>query len=583
MFEVKDKFYIKGKETKIISGAIHYFRVIPEYWEDRLRKIKALGCNTIETYVAWNMHEPVKNQFNFTGICDILKFIKLAQKLDLFVILRPGPYICAEWEFGGLPAWLLKDDSMKLRSTYQPFLKHVNDFYEQLFKMITPLQIHNGGPIIMMQVENEYGYYGNNKKYLEMLIEIMKDNEVVVPIVTSDGLGVDVTDSGAVYPKAYPTYNCGSGLKKRIPYLTSILGNNKPLMCMEFWVGWFDSWGNEKHITRNDKELYKEFEDALDLGHVNIYMAHGGTNFGFMNGAIHEKEYKPHVTSYDYDALISENGSLTEKYLGFKKIISNHVTVDTHLENEINSKAYGKLRVQEKVSLMNTLEQLADKVVLDDTVNMEKLDQNYGYILYRSNLGKSREINELSIEGMQDRAKLYINNELIFTKYYEEIEVNKKIELKNEYDNKIDILVENMGRVNLGINLNDQRKGITKGVMVNKHLHSSWEHYCLPLDNVEKIDFSKGYDVSLPSFYKFHLMIDKEEEIYDTFMDLSGWGKGCVFINHFNLGRFWDKGPQRSLYVPAPLLKKGNNEIIIFETEGVVKETIEFIDRNLIG
>ncbi|MDT8715960.1 beta-galactosidase [Clostridium sp. 19966] len=580
VFEIRDNFYLDGKEVKIISGSIHYFRVVPEYWRDRLQKLKAMGCNTVETYVPWNMHEPHKGKFQFEGITDLRGFIELAQELGLWVIVRPSPFICGEWEFGGLPAWLLADDGMRVRSNYEPFLRHVDEYYEKLFKILTPLQINYGGPIIMMQIENEYGYYGNDKKYLSNLREVMKKYGAVVPFVTSDGTWNEALESGMFNNSdVLATANFGSKAEEHFEKLQAAIGN-KPLMCMEFWDGWFTPWGGNAG-KRDAKETAEELDKILSRGHVNFYMFHGGTNFGFMNGANYYDKLEPDVTSYDYDSPLSESGDITPKYEECRKVISKYADIPkVRLSAQISKLAYGKIRVNQKVALFNTLHTISSKQYCDYTLPMEKLGQNYGYILYHSNVGRGRKVEDFKILGANDRAKVYVNEKEVFTQYDLELGKSAEIIFDKEENNLLDILVENMGRVNFGEKLNAQRKGISYGVEIDKHAHAGWEHYTLPLDNINQVDFNLGYKTGVPAFYKFELEV---ENLGDTFLKLDGWGKGCVFINDFNIGRFWEIGPQNTLYIPAPLLKKGKNEIVIFETEGKASDFIELVDKADLG
>jgi len=573
-FEVKDEFYIDGKPVKIISGGIHYFRIVPEYWRDRLEKLKAMGCNTVETYVPWNMHEPKKGQFNFSGMLDIERFIKTAQELGLYVIVRPSPYICAEWEFGGLPAWLLKEDGMRLRGCYEPYLKHVKEYYDRLFQILTPLQITKGGPVIMFQVENEYGYYGDDTNYLLTLMEYMKDAGVEVPYVTSDGPWGDALACGKV-PGTLTTANFGSKVDAQFKVLRRY--TDGPLMCMEFWVGWFDSWGCGKHNHSDLEENKKDLDDALRLGNINIYMFIGGTNFGFMNGSNYYDELTPDVTSYDYDAVLTEWGDITPKYEAFKEIIGRYAEIpQVEFSTEIKKVAYGKCKETGRVSLFATLDDLAECVNSTYPLSMEKLDQNYGYTLYRSKLVKEKSVGKIKLIDANDRANIYVNQKHLVTLYDRELLKEHSVECNSmtDGDNYIDVLMENMGRVNFGPKIEKQRKGVDGFIQVNGHAHFNWEHYALPLDNVDKIDFTKEYKEGVPAFYRYTF---DAEEIGDTFLDLEGFGKGCAFINGFNLGRFWEIGPQKRLYVPGPLIKKGENEIIIFETEGKVGDGITLV------
>ncbi len=569
-FEIKDNFYMDGKPFKIISGGIHYFRIVPEYWRDRLEKLKAMGCNTVETYVPWNMHEPKKGKYSFEGMLDIEKFIQIARELDLWVIVRPSPYICAEWEFGGLPGWLLAEDGMRLRCSYEPYLTHVKEYYNTLMPILEPLQITKGGPVILVQIENEYGYYGTDTKYLEALRDMMVANGIEVPFVTSDGPWNGSLERGKV-EGVLPTANFGSKTKEQFDVLRKI--TDGPLMCMEFWVGWFDNWGIELHQKSDLEQSKVDLDTMLELGNVNIYMFIGGTNFGFMNGSNYYDYLTPDVTSYDYDAVLTEDGQITRKYKDFQGIIRKHSVVpEVELTTKIERKDYGEIKVLEKVSLFGVVDQLSEGVSSLYPMSMEQLGQEYGYILYSSQIKQEKKIKKLRLWKANDRANLFIDEESILTLYDRELLEERELDVELRDDAKLDILVENMGRVNFGPKLEDQRKGIEKGVQINGHFHYDWMIHPLPLNNLEKLDFSSGYKKGTPSFYKFEFQVD---DIADTFLDFAGWGKGCAFINGINLGRFWEVGPQKRLYIPGPLLKIGKNEIIMFETEGKVCDTIE--------
>lgn len=592
-FEIKDNFYLNGAPFRVISGSIHYFRVVPEYWQDRLEKLKTMGCNTVETYIPWNAHESEKGRFCFDGMLDLVRFVKLAQELGLYVILRPSPYICAEWEFGGLPAWLLREDNMRLRAYHEPFLRHVREYYDVLFPMITPLQITEGGPVIMMQVENEYGYYGDDTRYMEAIRDMMLERGVKVPLITSDGPFPESLSCGAL-EGAYPTGNFGSRTKERFAVLAPYT-NGGPLMCAEFWVGWFDHWGNGGHMKGNP-DSPQDLDDMLDAGHVNIYMFEGGTNFGFMNGSNYYDELTPDVTSYDYDALLTEAGDFTRKYKDFQAVIRKYAPIpEVTLTTPIKKKDYGTLSVKEKVGLMESLETLTTPIEDTFPICMEKCGQNYGYILYQSTLKREKNVEKIRLWGANDRANIFVDKKPLVTLYDRELTGEydvvagrvKKAEDANAPSGTeiaachepvtfapnapIDILMENMGRVNFGPMMEHQRKGIEGCVQINGHMHYGWTMYPLPLDNITKLDFTKGYTEGLPAFYRFVLEAD---ETGDTFLELDGWGKGCVFLNGFNLGRFWEIGPQKRLYIPAPLLKQGANEIVVFETEGKTAGTI---------
>ena len=568
--EVKDTFYLDGSPFQIISGAIHYFRVIPSCWRDRLEKLKAMGCNTVETYIPWNLHEPEKGVFCFDGMADVERFIRLAQELGLYVILRPSPYICAEWELGGLPAWLLAEEDMRFRVSCPAFQSHVEAYYRVLMPKLTPLQADRGGPVILMQLENEYGSYGNDRTYLRWLRDLMRAEGVTVPLATSDGPVPESLEGGTV-EDVLPTVNFGSQAERHFQVLSQCRPGG-PLMCMEFWIGWLDYGGSGRHATGSLEEAAENLDKILSMGHVNLYMFQGGTNFGFMNGANYADCLTPDVTSYDYDAVLTEDGLLTEKYRRFREIIGKYREIpEVTLSPAVPRMACGRVAVSEKVSLFSVLEDLSAPVPGVSPRSMERLGQNYGYILYRTSLGTEERLQRLRLWKANDRAQVFVDGVPAATLYDRELLEERELDISFSKGASMDILVENMGRVNYGPRLEDQRKGIDGGVTVNGHWHSHWLHYPLPLDNLDRLDFTKEYREGLPGFYRFVFQV---EEPGDTFLDFSGWGKGCAFLNGFHLGRFWELGPQRRLYIPAPLLKAGGNELILFETEGKTGDAV---------
>ena len=576
-FEIKDEFYLDGKPFQIISGGIHYFRVLPEYWEDRLRKLKALGCNTVETYVPWNMHEPKKGEFDFVGerwhgMLDLKRFVETAQKIGLWVILRPSPYICAEWDFGGFPAWLLSEGEMELRTSDERYLRHVRDYYQVLMPYLAPMQVTQGGPVLMMQVENEYGTFGNDRKYLEILRDMMREGGIDVPLFASDGPGADILSNTAV-EGIFPTANFGSRAKVAYSCLKDFNGGG-PCMCTEFWLGWFDAWRDGKHHTTDPDEAAKELKELLENGSVNLYMFEGGTNFGFMNGSNYGTHLTPDVTSYDYDAVLTEDGQLTEKYHKLKKVITEHIQKEPEVEPTVpvERRAYGKIPVSQKVDLFHALPKLDAPIETVAPRSMEQAGQGYGYMLYSTILDTSTELSNLRLYKAADRAIAFVDGKKALTAFDRELEEGHEVGPFYGKNMKLDILVENMGRVNYGPMLNWQRKGIDGCVFINSRFSQhNWKQYPLPMDNLEQLDYSAGYEEGIPAFYRFEF---EAEEVGDTFLDFAGWGKGFVVVNGFQLGRFWEEGPQRRLYVPGALLHKGCNEIILFETEGKHSEEI---------
>jgi len=547
MLTITSDFLLDGKPFKLISGSIHYFRIMPEYWQDRLIKLKNLGCNTVETYIPWNFHEPKKGEFHFEGRYDFERFISLAEELGLYVIIRPSPYICAEWEWGGLPSWLMADPKMKVRSNYKGYLKEVEEYYKVIMPRLVPHQIDHGGKIILMQIENEYGYFGLSKKYLKTLAGMMRSMGITVPFVTSDGPWGGCMGRGSI-KEALPTGNFGSKVEKQFSVMKKYT-KNRPQVCMEFWCGWFDAWGEEHH-TSNLEQNKKDLADALRLGHLNFYMFEGGTNFGFMAGK-NLKSKEADITSYDYDAVLTEDGQITPKYEAFKKIIRDYekdfpnefTNIPETPLSEIKRKAYGEISISESVSLWSTLEKIAEPVHSKTPLNMEneKIGQDYGYILYRFPVSENADISDITYKNARDHVTVFAEN------------------------GKGTLFVENQGRENFGLKLNKQTKGIQKGgyIKYKGKKVKDFEIYSLDLceEQISKIDFSKDYSDG-PGFHKFILNID---ECCDTFLDCTGWNKGVAFVNGFNIGRFWNVGPQTSLYIPAPLLRPGENEIIMFE------------------
>ena len=579
IFEIKDTFYLNGKPFQILSGSIHYFRIVPEYWEDRLKKLKNMGLNTVETYIPWNVHEPGKGEFVFDGMADVVGFVKLAQELGLYVILRPSPYICAEWEFGGLPAWLLKEDNLYVRSSAPEFLKHVKQYYQVLLPKLKPLQITEGGNVILMQIENEYGHFSDDAAYMEAIRDLLLEGGITVPLITSDDPREESIKSGSV-EGALVTGNFGSRTMERFETLKKFTDGG-PLMCAEFWVGWFDHWGNGGHMKGDLERSAVDLDDMLKLGHVNIYMFIGGTNFGFMKGSNYYENLTPDVTSYDYDAVLTEAGDLTPKYWRYREIISKYKEIpQMELPAPIQKRTYGKISVKEKVGLMESLDLLSAPQESTYPKSMERLGQNYGYILYTSPVRNEQKLERIRLWKANDRANLFVDNERLLNLYDHDLLLEHELNVEVTNSRELRILVENMGRVNFGPRMNDQRKGIDGCVQINGHMHTNWQQYPLPLDNLDKLDFTKGYTEGMPAFYRFELEAD---EAGDTFLELDGWGKGCVFINGFNIGRFWEIGPQKRLYIPAPLLRIGHNEVIVFETEGKTGESIAFCGEPDIG
>ena len=576
-FKIEDDFYLDGKPFKILSGAIHYFRIPEDDWYHSLYNLKALGFNTVETYVAWNLHEPTEGNFNFEGNLNIDKFLQTAQDLGLYAIVRPSPFICAEWEFGGLPAWLLNKD-MRIRSSDPAFVEMVGRYYDHLLPRLVSRLLDNGGNILMMQVENEYGSYGEDKTYLREIRRLMEERSVTCPLFTSDGPWRATLKAGTlIEDDLFVTGNFGSKANFNFSQMQEFFdeyGKKWPLMCMEFWDGWFNRW-KEPVITRDAEELAEAVHEVLEQGSINLYMFHGGTNFGFMNGCSARGTIDlPQVTSYDYDALLDEAGNPTAKYMAVKEMMATYYPEYPQLEPLYKeSMEVENIPLVEKVSLFETLDSLTSPTESLYPKKMEELGQSYGYLLYRTEASWDAEEERIRIIDGRDRAQLFVDGKWVATQYQTEIGEDIFYQGKKKALSRFDILIENMGRVNYGHKFlaDTQRKGIRTGVCKDLHFMLNWEHYPLPLDNPEKIDFSKGWTEGQPAFYAFDFEV---KEPKDTYLELSEFGKGIAYVNGRNLGRFWNVGPTLSLYIPHSYLKEGANRIIIFETEGDYKEHI---------
>lgn len=582
IFEIRDAFYLNGQPFKILSGAIHYFRIDPDDWYHSLFNLKALGFNTVETYVPWNAHEPHKGQFDFSGRLDIERFIQTAQSLGLYMIVRPSPFICAEWEFGGLPAWLL-EENMRIRSSDPAFIKTVSQYYDRLLGILTRYQVDQGGPILMMQVENEYGSYGEDKTYLRAVRDLMKEKGVTCPLFTSDGPWRATLRAGTlIEDDVFVTGNFGSKASYNFAQMQEFFdehGKKWPLMCMEFWDGWFTRW-KEPVIHRDPEELAEAVHEVLELGSINLYMFHGGTNFGFMNGCSARGTLDlPQVTSYDYGALLNEQGNPTEKYYAIQKMMATYYPEYPQQEPLIKECLPARtLSLTAKTSLFANVHNIAQVETSLYPKRMEELGQRTGYLLYETDVEMDAPEERLRIIDGRDRALVYVNDRHLATQYQTEIGKDLLIAGDEKESVNLKILLENMGRVNYGHKLlaDSQRKGIRTGVCVDLHFHLQWKQYPLELQDLSRLDFSKEWQENAPAFYRFDFRLDC---VYDTYIDMMGYGKGAVFVNGHNLGRFWEVGPTTSLYVPHGFLKEGDNTIIVFETEGRYQETLQLVQQ----
>ena len=573
-------FCMNGEPFTVVAGAMHYFRVPRAYWRDRLLKLKACGFNTVETYTAWNLHEPKEGEFDFSGNLDLGAYLDLIGELGMYAIVRPGPYICSEWEFGGFPWWLLKYDAMQLRCADALYLQKVETYFRVLMPVIAQRQADCGGPVIMVQVENEYGSYGNDSVYLRRLADMMEAMGITSMLFTSDGAN-DTMLSGGTVPELLAACNFGSKAAANFKALRKFRKDG-PLFCAEYWNGWFDHWG-EKHHRRDAEDAAKGLAEILDQGAgVSVYMAHGGTNFGFMNGANDFDEYQPTVNSYDDDAPLNEYGKPTEKYYKMQAVLRERgFAADSALPASQSPAAYGIAALTQTADLMEQLNVLSEERLFVTPQPMEKLDQGYGFICYKTIIKGPKEKETLHVNA-RDRAYVFLNGKYLGLIYRNDKKSKIAFEVPKE-GAELTILVENMGRTNYGPALWD-RKGIVGGVRLGQQYLYHWRHYTLPLDNAENAQFTSDEKKKFPKrpqLLKGSLIIDGAPR--DTFVKLNGFRKGVIIINGKVLSRYWEIGPQKTAYLPAPFLREGENSVIVLELEGYKAPEIEFTDQPDIG
>ena len=564
---VSDHFELDGKRFQIISGAIHYARVPRAYWRDRLKKAKAMGLNTVETYVFWNLHEPEPGKYDFSGQNDVAEFIHEAQQEGLYVILRPGPYVCAEWEFGGYPAWLLKNPNIKVRTSDPAFMEPATRWLHRLGQELAPLQSGNGGPIIATQVENEYGSFGSDHAYMEQIHHALIDAGFTKSMLyTADG--ADELPNGTL-PELPAVINFGTGSAKEEFAKLEKFRPTGPRMCGEYWAGWFDHWG-EHHHTESAKTEADELKWMLEQGFsVNLYMFHGGTSFGWMNGANTDgKKYQPTVTSYDYDAPVSENGELTPKYMLFRDAIAKATGVQPPTPPApIAARAYASVELTRSTALFANL----PKPIQSDSVqSMEALGQSYGYILYRTTVDTAQS-GELKLDALHQYAQVFLDGKLVGTLDRRLVQDTLALIISRNRA-QLDILVENTGRVNFGHQFPLEWTGITHEVTLGGKALTHWLMYPMPMQQTSKLPFTER-PCRGACFYEASFNVDQPS---DTFIDTRAFGKGMVWVNGTPLGRFWKIGPQGALYLPAPFLKRGRNSVVIFDLEGKGNSTLQF-------
>lgn len=555
----EEDFLLNGKPYRIMAGEVHFQRIPREYWADRLLKIKAAGLNTVGTYIFWNALEPEPGQWDFTGRNDLAAFIRTAERLGLWVIVRPGPYACAEWDFGGLPIWLLRTPDIKVRCSDPRYLAACESYILKIAEVIRDLQIHRGGPVLMVQVENEYGSFGNDRDYMRALQGFWDKAGIEVPLFTADGATPYMLEAGSL-PGAAIGLDPGTNEKDFAE--AARLERGVPVFCSELYPGWLTHWGEEWARVKTE-DVTADLRWLLDHGKsFSLYMFHGGTNFGFWAGANFSDKYQPDVTSYDYDAPLNEMGQPTPKYFAIRNLLLRYLPKGTKLPDlpqPVPTIEIPAISLDENASVFDNL---PPPVRSPQPGPMESYGQDHGFILYRTKLLGHRG-GKLTVTDVHDYAGVYVDGKFLGTIDRTKKETGIEIPKAEPANETLDILVEAMGRINFGPRLID-RKGITERVTLNNMTLMTWDVYGLPMgeDDLRLIRFG-GRPADRPAnFFRGGFEL---QATGDTYLDMTGWKKGVVWVNGHNLGRYWEIGPQKRLYCPAPFLKRGKNEVIVFD------------------
>ena len=572
----KGEFLLNAKPFQIRAGSMHYPRVPRAYWRDRMRKMKAMGLNTLTTYVFWNVHETSPGHYNFSGQNDLAGYLREAQQEGLYVILRPGPYVCAEWEFGGFPAWLLKNHEMKIRSRDPLFMAAVKQWFGKLGQVVRPMMASQGGPIIAVQVENEYGSFGDDHQYMEEIKDALKASGM--------GDGYMFTADGPQYfqngslPELPVAVNFGAGDAEQAFVALKAWRPNGPMMSGEDWEGWFDHWG-DAHQRRSAAVQEREIKWMLDQGYsFNLYMAEGGTSFGWMNGANSDgKSYEPDTTSYDYDVAIDERGGLRSKYFAIRDIMAHVTGVATAPPPAATATTVYPIRgATDSASLWDNLPiPHLSRTVL----SMEDINQSYGYILYTTVL-PLRSGGLLDIDSVHDYAEVFVDHILV-GKLDRRLGQSTLPIPYNVGGKELEILVENTGRVNYTVTMRGERKGITSNVTLAGNELKDWEIYAIPMSDPGKMKYG-AQSCEGPCFFRSHLVVPQAfPTALDTYLNTTGMNKGMVWVNGLALGRAWSIGPQGALYLPGVWLHSGINELDYFDLDATSADQIATISHSL--
>ncbi len=591
-----DGFYIENEKFDLISGDIHYFRIYPTEWRRHLLLAKDFGLNTIQTYVPWNLHEPKKGQFNFEGYLNLFEFMDLAAEMGFKVLLRPSPYICSECDFGGLPGWLYQYD-LNIRCNDKEYLKHISDYYDVLIPKILPYLSTNGGPVMMVAVENEYGGSGYDREYLKTLADMLVDRGIDVPLYTTDNTYEALHMGSLPGIMRGANFRSWEGEATRFYNYTQRHFPEYPFFVGELWGGRQIFWG-ESYVRRDPEETARAYAECLKYGYVDFYMFSGGTNFGFFSGGLvrpyennanGELKFRPHLTSYDEDAPVTETGLPTEKYYLCRNALLRHQgkpeNNDRTLPFEYKTQSI-KIEFSEYARLFDNLDNLTElKKNFTAIPTMEDMGQSSGFMLYSTAIKGWAECGEkeIIVNGVSDRLTVYDGE-----KYVGKIErdrENEKIMIDGtDRTIHLNMLLESVARINGGKFLDKDKKGILGYVLFQLAKLYGFEVRSLPMDDISRVEYKPLENAQIadndPIFYRGSF---DAQPGADTFLDMRGWGRGFVVVNGFNLGRFWEIGPQYTLYVPGGLLKEKDNEIVVFDVNHIGKaEYINTIEEHIL-
>lgn len=570
---VGDHFELDGKPFQVMAGEMHYPRIPKALWRDRMRKLKSMGLNTLSSYVFWNAHEAQRGRYDFSGDLDLAAFIRTAQEEGLWVCLRPGPYVCAEWDNGGFPTWLFPDDSVAARSTQPAYLQPVKRWFKRLAEEIRPLMISQGGPIILTQIENEYGSYGSDQAHMQSIYQALLDSGLDGVFYTADGAAVM---QGGILDGVPAAMNFGTYDKAEAEFAKYREHRPEgPMMCGELWAGWFDHFGKTR-VNMPAAPLLKSLEWMLkNKCSFSIYMFHGGTSFGFNAGANFQADsnYAPHVASYDYDAVLDEAGRPSEKFFAVRQLMQNYLPA-TRFPPLPAAEPFIQLprfRLEQRAPLSQLMEKAAQ---FAQPQTLEALGKSHGLMLYRHK-AKASFRGELSFGDVRDYALVSVGGRHQGSLDRRFAETKLPVSFKRRQN--VDVLVDVMGRVNYGPWIGKDQKGLIGPVKAGEKVLEQWQHLALPLDQLDNLKFStQAFDG--PGFYRGEFELEKSGY---TFLDMRGWGKGYVWVNGFNLGRYWSLGPQGALFVPASLLKLGRNQVIVLDLYSVGERSLSSSEKQI--